>query len=331
MQRHQKRFLTAEEFDAIDNASASQAEAFPITDVQCHTPGTLPVQPAHRLTTAEWRARKLAHTAQAESFESSEIFKATVEAKLTEAGWSGPSADNFFKCGHAIFYRECRDCGSTKPLAYHCNLKWCPSCNWRITATRKTELRKITEGCDGLKHMVLTQRNFQTLTQSKIRECRKHLLKLRRKKIMGKVTAGTCSLEFTNESKGWHMHWHLLLQVPFVCEQELAIQWGRLVSQEFAIVRCRAVHGADYVTEVCKYVVGGSEIARWPASQILEFVTAMDGTRLYSMYGTWTKRRKQVRAQMKQAQSPAICECGSEHFIFGDDETFLRRDLRSRR
>lgn len=285
----------------------------------------MPIPP--RQTVEEWKAQAAENSRQLESFESSEIFKASVESKLW-GKWSGTKCTSFFRCGHEVIYRECRHCGKTDEFPYHCNLKWCPSCNWRITAKRKTELRRITEPLDGLKHMVLTQRNFDRLTQDKIRTTRKNLLKLRRKKIMGKVKGGCCSLEFTNEKKGWHMHWHLLLQVPFICEQELATTWGKLVGQEYAIVRCRAVNGKDYVTEVCKYVVEGSEIARWKPEEILEFVTAMDGTRIFSIYGEWAKRRKEVQLAIKREQVPKICECGSETFLYGDDDTFTKRDAR---
>jgi len=321
------RLLSAEEWEAQENASAIQAEAFPASEILNERPKRKPDATERKLTHDEWLAKKRASEAQGEGFESSEVFKATVEAKLWRQ-WQGKSCESFFKCGHTTFYRECRNCGETKELPYHCNLKWCPSCNWRITASRKTELRRITEGVPNLKHMVLTQRNFEHLTQDKIRETRKNLLKLRRKKIMGKVRAGCCSLEFTNERRGWHMHWHLLLDVPFICEQELARQWGKLVGQEYAIVRCRAVRGKDYVTEVCKYVVEGSEIAGWSAAQILEFVSALDGTRLFSVYGEWQKRRKQVKAAMKADQVPQMCECGCESFIYGDDGTFTQRDMR---
>lgn len=283
--------------------------------------------PPVRLTHEQWVARKKEADRQIESFESSELFKSTVEAKLWNQ-WTGPKADSFFRCGHDIVYSQCMDCGTTKEHPYHCNLKWCPSCNWRITATRKTELRKLTEGLPDLKHMVLTQRNFPVLTQEKIRDCRKNLLKLRRKKIMGKVHSGCCSLEFTNESAGWHMHWHLLLDVGFICEQELAKQWGKLVGQEYAIVRCRRVVGKDYVTEVCKYVVEGSTIAKWPANLILEFVTALDNTRLFSVYGAWQKLRKRVQAEIKLEKPDVVCACGCTHFIWGDDEAFTRRQIK---
>jgi hypothetical protein len=144
---------------------------------------------------------------------------------------------------------------------------------------------------------------------------------------MGKVHSGCCSLEFTNEKAGWHMHWHLLLDVDFICEQELALQWGKLVGQEYAIVRCRRVVGKDYVTEVCKYVVEGSTIAKWPANLILEFVTALDNTRLFSVYGAWQKLRKRVQAEIKMEKPELVCDCGCSHFIWGDDESFTRRQI----
>lgn len=275
---------------------------------------------------AEWKERRAARHKQLEGFDVASLHKSSVEAKLFPE-WNGSRARSFWKCGREHLYRECRDCGTTETFDYHCNLKWCPKCNWRVTHLRSMELRYLTKGMTQLKHAVVTQRNFPTLDRSKIVKTRKNLAKLRRSKLFANVVGGCCSLEFTNEGKGWHMHWHMLLEVPFLDESELSILWGKYVGQEYAICRCRSVGNTDYVREVSKYVVEGSEIARWPKEIVLEFVNALDATRLFSVFGRWKDLRKPAKAEMKADAPMPTCECGSIHFLYGDDESFTRRDI----
>jgi len=192
------------------------------------------------------------------------------------------------------------------------------------------ELRYITDQIpqSRLSHCVLTQRNFDHLTRQHIKDTRSRLSKLRRSKLFKVVDGGCCSLEFTNESNGWHMHWHLLLETGYIPLDDLQEVWGRLVNQDYAICNIKRVQGQDYVREVSKYVVEGSEIARWPRETILEFVTALDSTRLFSIYGSWKARRKEAKKRMKDDAPMPTCECGSTSFIYGDDESFVKRDLR---
>ena len=280
-----------------------------------------------RVPQAEWQERHAPRETQIEGFDVARLHKDSVEAKLFPA-WTGARARSFAKCGREKLYRECRECGATETYDYHCNLKWCPCCNWRVTHLRAKELRYLTAGLRNLKHCVLTQRNFEHLTRDKIKKTRDNLAKLRRSKLFKPVVGGCCSLEFTNEGNGWHMHWHMLLESGFIDEQLLAVQWGKYVGQEFAIVRCRAVGDNDYIREVSKYVVEGSEIARWPRETVLEFVNALDSTRLFSVYGAWKDRRAAARAAMNADRPMPTCDCGSIHFIYGDDESFVKADLR---
>jgi len=280
-----------------------------------------------RVSAEEWAARRQPREKQIEGFDVAKLHKASVEAKVFPA-WRGSRADSFRKCGREKLYRECNDCRDVKEFDYHCNLKWCPCCNWRTVHVRTKELRAITTGISTLRHAVLTQRNFEHLTRSKIIEARKNLSRLRRSKLFKPVRGGCCSLEFTNESRGWHMHWHLLLDVRFVDEQELSKQWGSYVGQEFAICRCRAVGDTDYVREVSKYVVEGSEIAGWPAEIIVEFLQALDATRLFSVFGDWKQRRKAAAATLHEEYEPPVCDCGCSSFTYGDDLAFINRDIR---
>jgi hypothetical protein len=178
----------------------------------------------------------------------------------------------------------------------------------------------------GVKHVVLTQRNFSMLTREKILDSRKNLLALRRQKVFGKVTGGCASLEFTNEERGWHMHWHLLIQSPWIHGSELSKAWGTLVGQEYAIVKVMDVSEKSYLQEICKYVVDGSELARWTPKQILEFVVALRGTRLFTTFGKFREVRSWAEALVKadRASKPS-CECGCSAKIIGESENHCQR------
>lgn len=297
-----------------------------------------PRHPSRRKNSPQFNLERLkaireAEKRQMEGIESQDIFKATVESKLIRSGakelceregWTW--FKNFLRCGVETNYVMCAECERGKEVAYQCSQKWCPRCNWRITMKRKSLMEKITTGAVGLKHVVLTQRNFDRLDREKIMQCRKNLFRLRKQKILGNVSGGCASLEFTNESRGWHMHWHLLLASPFVDAKELSVTWGKLVEQEFAIVKVKTVGDRDYLQELCKYVVSGSELAKWKPDQILEFVLALQKTRMFTTFGKFTELAKFARAMIAtdKPASPA-CECGCTEKFFGHDEEMCRR------
>jgi len=281
-----------------------------------------------KIPEAEWQARHQPREVQTEGFDTARLHKDSVEAKLFPE-WQGTRARSFAKCGREKLYRECRECRTTEVYDYHCNLKWCPCCNWRVTYLRAKELRYLVEGLPQLKHCVLTQRNFGHLTRAHIVQARTSLARLRRSKLFRGVAGGCCSLEFTNEKNGWHMHWHMLLQVRFIPLDDLQAVWGKYVGQEYAICMIKPVGEKDYVREVSKYVVEGSEIAAWPRATILEFVHALDSTRLFSVFGDWKNLRASARARMNADKPFPVCECGCSSFLYGDDESFLKRDLRA--
>lgn len=260
---------------------------------------------------------------QAKMFESEKIFKASVHAKLLAAGAREFCAEhnqkwfeNFSKCEVEEYVQMCEACQRVRVLKYRCSLKWCPCCNWRVSLKRKELMERMTQGIYDCKHIVLTQRNFTEKLREKIVQSRKNLLSLRRQRIFGVVTGGCASLEFTNEKKGWHLHWHLLVQSKFISEQKLSLAWGALVEQEYAIVKVITVDELSYLKEVCKYVVMGSELAKWSPGQILEFVLALRGTRCFSTFGKFRELQKFARALLECEKIEAEpCQCGGDNYI----------------
>lgn len=257
-------------------------------------------------------ARQVAERKQLEGIESSEIFKATVESKLISAGACGKWFVNFLRCGNEPIFIGCFGCGKITPKTYRCNLKWCPCCNWRSVERKKELLSVITNGMTNVKHVVLTQRNYSDLTKATLAKDSDNLLKLRRRRITSRVFGGCASQEFTNEENGWHVHWHLLLHTKFLCQNCLAWEWGQLCGQKFAIVKVLSVDESSYLKEVCKYVVTGSELAKWKPAEILEFVTTIQGTRQFRVFGTFKKVRELAEQEIRDRRPPKpACDCGS--------------------
>jgi len=270
---------------------------------------------------------------QAKLLEAEIVHKLSVEAKLIRAGAREFCAENgkkwmsnFERCENESYVQVCEACRRVRELKYRCSLKWCPACNWRVSLKRRALMERMTQGIYDCKHVVLTQRNFTEGLLGKIRQSRKNLAKVRRQKFMHRMTGGCASLEFTNEKKGWHLHWHLIVQASYISAAELAVKWGKLVGQEYAIVKVMDVDEISYLQEICKYVVKGSELASWTPSQILEFVTALDGTRCFGSFGKFRELQKYAAA-IAACEKPDAepCSCGCDSFIFGKDEASANR------
>ena len=73
------------------------------------------------------------------------------------------------------------------------------------------------------------------------------------------------------------MHAHLLLDVRFLDAVALSKIWAKRLGQEIAVLKIIDVRGTDYVKEISKYVVEGSELAKWDGNLINQFITAIRG------------------------------------------------------
>lgn len=248
------------------------------------------------------------------------IFKNSIEAKLR--GYArGAQWLNFQRCGEEEIFRTCKNCRAVERFYYNCNLKWCPRCNWRITKARSAKIKAWTFFTKQCKHVVLTQRNSEFITRTRIRKFQAALVRLRRTKLFKGLKGGVCSIEITNEDRGWHLHAHLLLDIRYIPKQQLSEEWGRQVNQDFAIVDVKDAREVDYVKQVSKYVCKGSDLAKWPPHQIWEFICAIKGIRFFTTFGSINKHRDDIKAMLDATREPArACACGCNNFTFETEE-----------
>lgn len=242
-----------------------------------------------------------------------------------------PQTRNLERCGTELMFRHCKGCGETREFEYHCDLKFCPRCNHRITARRLKVLRKWADKITQPKHVVTTQRNFSVLTRSEVRRHQKALVGLRRTKVFEHVKGGCVSVEITNESRGWHLHSHWLLDARWVDAAELSRAWALQIGQDDnAIVKVKDCRGKDYLCEVAKYVVKGSDIATWKPEEITEFLCAIHRCRFFFSFGSLFRAGKQIRAEIRAEKQVQVCDCGCDRFVWKDQTTEVCHEIMHR-
>lgn len=256
-----------------------------------------------------------------------DLFHATIEAKLM-GRFSGRQWEHFQACGRDTIVRQCRSCKQCKTLSYHCDLKWCPRCQWKITRKRQQVLSLWAGKLSQPKHLVLTQKNFAMLSRKNIRSHQRNLARLRRSKAFRNVKGGCVSVEITNEGNGWHLHSHWLLDCRWLDMPSVCKAWAALVGQQFAIAKVKDVRQQDYVREVAKYVVEGSAIAGWDPEHVHQFVRAIQGLRFFFSFGSLWKVGPAIRAELKAAEIDGTeCECGGCDFSFMPEQVAVLREI----
>lgn len=238
---------------------------------------------------------------------------------------------NLSKCGVEELYRTCKGCGDWTTFYYRCSMKFCPLCNWRIARGRGEMLKAWSLQIRQPKHVVLTQRNFPILTRKRIRDFGRHFAKLRRNKLWKDVRGGCISTEITNEGRGWHLHAHILVDADWVDASQLAIEWGKLVGQEFGIVKVKDVRDCSYLGEITKYVVKPAQLAGWAPEEIAQFIRAIRGVRFFAAFGSLFHLQRKIKAHLHASRPPAEpCKCGCGDFRFESEAAVIIGEIRRR-
>jgi len=236
------------------------------------------------------------------------------------------------QCGHREIYESCCDCGRFKTHFYRCSLKFCPNCNWMISRRRAQLIGLWAKRIEQPKHVVLTARNTDTFTGKTISRFQASISRLQRTALLREVSGGCCSLEVTNEGRGWHLHAHLLLNVPWLDGGRLAVAWGKQMGQEFAIVKVKDARDKDYLGELVKYVCKPEQMSQWRPSDIASFINAIRRKRFFKTFGTLYNFKSQVKEELRAMRpEPKMCQCGCGKFRFETDESSICRDMKRKR
>lgn len=247
-----------------------------------------------------------------------------LSAKLESVG-QDTLAGKLRNCHQDKSWRVC--CGCSKRTHYwnRCDIFWCPQCSPRLARKRVDDLMWWVSKMRAPKHVVLTLRNIPNLTQSFLRESQKALSRLRRRKNLAGWTSGFWAMEITNRGRGWHVHFHLVVDAPWTDVRELSRIWkecnggaGEVVWIEDATKGGLKASLPRYVT---KYTAKGFGLHEWDADMLAQFVTAIARVRTFGVFGALCGERTAHREWLREIRGKRKpCECGCVSFKFYSDQ-----------
>ena len=261
------------------------------------------------------------HLTQQDLISRTLIYKESIVAKLRTIGCTD-LAEPLTNCHTEQSFAQCSDCKRVRTFWNRCENFWCPTCQPVLAHERYQSVEWWTKEISQPKHVILTVRNSATLTFAYVKLFKSWLTKLRRSKLAHNWRGGLWSIEVTNEGKGWHLHAHLLVDVAWIDPSELALKWGKLAGQDYAIVKVKDARNTNYLREVTKYTVKGSQLAAWSPQDIATFVYAFSGQRTFGVFGSLYGKRTQWRAWINSLKTTkGQCECGANHWdIFNAED-----------
>lgn len=248
---------------------------------------------------------------QVEFWAKQTIHKNTVAAKLRAIGQE-ETARGLEDCHSTWTQQICNDCGRTERFPNRCDNFYCPECQPRLAAERRKAVEWWTRLVSQPKHVVLTVKNTPELTKAHVQEFKQWWSRLRRLKFARPWLGGFYSLEVTNEGKGWHLHLHALIDCKYIDKAGLSEAWQKATNGLGRIVEVKDARSRNYLAEVTKYAVKGSQLAAWPAEDIQTFITAFSGVRSFGVFGTlYGARTKFAEFIATLRDAKPRCVCGS--------------------
>lgn len=242
-------------------------------------------------------------------------------------------AEKLRDCHSYWSVRQCVGCREALRFWNRCDLFWCPQCSPRLSKMRLDRLMVFVEQMKSVKHLVLTFRNVEVLTKDYLRSCLRSLQKFRRLKITRPVNSGLWAMEITNEGQGWHVHFHLVIESPWLDQRELSAAWRKCTPDESFIVHISdASRGSvrkNLPRYVTKYAGKGFRPHSWSAEKLKEFVRAVEGVRTFGVFGALHGKRKEISDWLRTiARERRRCQCGCNQFrYFSELEWLLETEV----
>ncbi len=249
------------------------------------------------------------------------IHKKSIAAKLRESGRCDLSIP-LEQCGNIVTICHCRNCGQVHRFTNRCDRFYCPTCQPKLAWRRRQTVAHWTRTIQQPKHLVLTSRNSQSLTGTRVKWFKAAWSRLRQTNFTKAWRGGLYALEVTNESKGWHLHLHALVDADWIDSTQLATTWSKQIQQDFAIVKVKDARDKSYLQEVTKYAVKGSQLASWKPWDIVEFIEAFDRNRTFGVFGTLFKDRahRQKLLDSLEPEPFACTNCQGNNLRFYSDQ-----------
>lgn len=251
-------------------------------------------------------------------------------AEKLERGGLLEEAKTFRECHSYQTIMVCSGCAKISRFWNRCDVLFCPQCSPVIAKKRLSGLMFFVEKMKQTKHIVLTFKNVTRLTDDYIKNCKKKLLRFRNRKFFSGARSGMWAMEITNTGNGWHVHFHLVVDVGWLDVRLLSAEWQKICGDGSKIVWIEdATRGglkANLPRYISKYASKGFRPQDWTGEQFCEFVRAMKGGRSFGVFGELLGVRKEWQAWLKDfLHIKKTCECGCsiKNFYAGNEYEWL--------
>jgi hypothetical protein len=230
-------------------------------------------------------------------------------------------AESLDGCHEVETVKLCTGCRKVTRFWNKCNLLYCPQCSPGIASDRLKALAWWVDSLKKPKHLVLTLRNVPRLTKGYVSQAKKWLGRFRRCKLFAGVEGGLWAMEITNKGRGWHLHFHLVIEAPWMDVRQISERWSKTTKGAGEVVwiedASRGGLRANLPRYVTKYTGKGFKLHEWDGDKLCEFLLAMDGGRTFGVFGSLLSKRgdwKQWLAETRAARRKCECGCSDAKF-----------------
>jgi len=257
------------------------------------------------------------------------VYKASIAAKLRQTG-QFENAAKLELCHSYYTVCQCNNCHTVRKYPNRCDLFYCPECAAHLENERRKQVEWWVREVTQPKHVVLTVRNIPRLSRGHIDQLMKWFGNLRRRKFAANWRGGFWTIQCTNENAGWHLHIHALVDANWIDAPKLALEWDNVTNGMGRIVKVRDCREQEYLAEVTRYVVRGSQLAKWTPDEISSFISAFEGKRCFGVFGSLFAKRTQFAEWIAELKScRPKCDCGSSDCSYYSEAEWLIRELGS--
>lgn len=218
---------------------------------------------------------------------------ATARRKIVEALMSSANED-LCRAGGRV--REC--CRSPLILASpsgevavtlcRCRHRMCPTCSRLRSRDAADRVRQHVQAMNSPRFLTLTLAASPAPLTDQIDRLLSCFRQLRRRKAWSDhVVGGVATIECTwsEESKAWHPHLHVIVDGTFFPQPKLKTAWHEVTGDSW-IVDVRKVNDATQAARyVASYMCKHGQVGSWAPERIEEYAAAMHGRRMLQTFG----------------------------------------------
>ncbi len=238
-------------------------------------------------------------------------------------------SQQLYDCEETEVLACCSHCGNSWYIKNLCRLRVCPLCSYRVSLERAKYMEMMCKHMKYPKMITLTMPRWSRDPREGIKLLRDAFTRLRKSKLFRACVGGAYNIELKPKENGWHIHMHVLVDMPFLPYQKLWSKWGELINHRTPQVDIRAAENEAARAYSFKYACKSADFDSFQGS-VVEWYIATKGSRLFGTFGKWYNARiEDLDKEGTPDERLAVCpHCESENttylardgpFIFGHD------------